>query len=476
MPRRVALLLLLALPGTVGAQTPEARQQALDLLGRAIARMGGEPALRGVTAIRLDVMTQWQRISFADHPYPDQPSYERNVELRDYATRSWRNTRQFLPGPAGLAIVDVVRDTVAARLAPGAPSAPPSWAPLSVAYVDERRELFAFAPERMLLLARESPTLGMLPDTTINGIRHARVRATLDGWDARIALRVSDGLPAMVRFRADETNDFGLAPYGEQEVEFWYSGWTMVPPGVLLPRQRDTRRVGRPYKRMTVLTTTINPPAPADSFAIADSTVTAFFRTQNRPMWAAPLDSARIVQDAWATFPPWAGVAGAVKVGGGWVLIEAGQAPGATQLVADWLAGAAPSVPLWGAIVTWPATGSGGVRWFAEQKLPLYAGVGAGAFTSRMLGPDARAATIVAAPRWIRVRADSLWVEPLDVPDFGGALAVYVPALKWLYLSPGNAPLARPELDAMVSRLKTRGLEVGFIGSVRAFAPPPPRP
>ena len=75
----------------------------------------------------------------------------------------------------------------------------------------------------------------------------------------------------MVRFRADETNDMGLAPWGLHEVEFWYSNWALVPPGVMLPRQRDVQRVGKPYKRMTVLQAMINAPAPADSFAISDS-------------------------------------------------------------------------------------------------------------------------------------------------------------------------------------------------------------
>jgi hypothetical protein len=225
---------------------------------------------------------------------------------------------------------------------------------------------------------------------------------------------------------------------------------------------------------MTVLTTTINPPAPADSFVISDSLTTAFFRTQTKPMWAASLDSARIVHDAWASFPPWVGVAGAVQVGGGWVLIEAGQAPGATQLVIDWMARTTPGVPIWGAIVTWPATGSGGVRWFAERKLPVYTGPGASAFTDIMLGRASRAATVVTAPRWIQVMKDSVWVEPLDLPDYGGALAVYVPALRWLYLSPGSVAFAKPELDALVSRLQVRGLDVRAIGSVRTFPPVTP--
>ena len=224
------------------APRPAATQtDATAVLDRAIERMGGAAALRSIGSIRMDILTQWSRTVLTDHPFADAPSYERNADLRDYRTRAWRNTRSFIPSSG---TVDIVNDTVGARTGVGAGGVV-STTPLNRAYVDERRELFAFAPERLVLLAREATDLRALADTTIAGQSHTRLRATVEGFDATLFLRRSDGLPAMVRFVADEINDFGLAPWGEMEVEFWYSAWVRDAPRELLPPQRVQPREGR---------------------------------------------------------------------------------------------------------------------------------------------------------------------------------------------------------------------------------------
>ncbi len=462
LPVTLSLLLATALQG----QSPREHDRALALLDRGIQRMGGDSLLRSVTAVRLDVLTLWHRTAFGTLPFPDQPSYEHNVELRDYTTRAWRNTRGFLPEAPGRSIVDIVRDTVGARYGATAPNAPPAWVPLNLAYIDERRELFITAPERLLLLARADARAATLPDTTIDATAYHRVSATLDGWRSVILLRSTDGLPAMVRFSADETNDFGLAPWGIMEVEYWYSGWQKVPPGVLLPRQRDVRRVGRPYKRMTVLATTINPPVPADSFGFSDSIATAYLTTQRRPMWAVPLDSVAIQREHFAAFPPFVGLPGAVRVGGRWVLIETGQAAGSAERVAAWLRQATPETPIGAGIVTFPATGNGGVRWVVGQRLPLLVAPGAVPWVSRMLG-GLRGTTVVPAPAWVRVGSDSLWLEPLPVPDYNGTLAIYSPTLRWLYLPMAGSPVVADLQADLIARLAARGLPVEWIGSAR---------
>jgi len=96
--RRTALLLKLLLVGMPFVGSAQVPAPAAALLDHTIARMGGDSALRGIRSLRLDMMTQWARTTFANRPFADLPSYERNVELRDYTTRAWRNTRQFLGG------------------------------------------------------------------------------------------------------------------------------------------------------------------------------------------------------------------------------------------------------------------------------------------------------------------------------------------------------------------------------------------
>lgn len=464
-----ALSLLAILSSALPAQRPANDPKALALIDRGIERMGGEAALRGVRGIRMEVMTQWQRTAFGTHPYADLPSYESNVELRDYDTRSYRRTTLAFRGNTNPTRIVIVKDSVAAMWIANTANPTTAFRPLSIAYVDERRELFAFAPERMLLVAREAGGIRALRDTTIDGVAHARVTAMLDGFPATFFLRRTDGLPSLVRFIADETNDYGLALWPPMEVEFWYSGWALLPPGVLLPHQRDVRRVGRPYKRMTVLAAVVNPPLVADSFAISDSLAKAYLATGTKPMWQAPFDSAKIVADNFAAFPPFSGLSGAVKIGGKWVLIETGQAGGSARLASAWLARTTPSTPIGAGIVSMQTNTNGGIAWLAEQHIPFYIAPGAAAIADHILGARRASATLLAGARWIKVGTDSLWLEPLDLPDLPGTLAIYSPTHRWLYLAVAGAPHVQVDLDSLTSRLRARGMPIEWLGSLRSI-------
>lgn len=469
MVRRFALLAVVFpfIAQSGQAQRVSADQMAIIVLDSAIARMGGEIRLRAVERVRLDVMTQWLQAGFSTRPLPEISSYERNVDLRDYVSGHWRNTRQFFGAPPGTAIISLVRDTVAA-LGRATANQPIVWGPLSVAYVVERRELFAFAPERLLLNARAASP-GLLPDTVVDRATHARVQATVHGFPATIFIRRGDWTPTMVRFRADEIADFGLAPWGEMDVEFWFSGWRPIATGILYPSHWDVMRVGRPYKRMTVLAAAINPPATPDSFVIADSVQRAFFATQNKPMWDVPLDSARLVNESFATFgTPLLGSAGAVNIGGSWVLLETGQAPVVAERLVAALTRLAPGARIAGALVTPPRTANGGVPWLAARRTPIWFGTGARPYVELMLTlkkqpPVGRAIDV---GRWQRVGTDSLWLESMDFPDMAGTLVAYSPTLKWAYSSAASAPV---NLEMMTARLRARGFVVERYGSARGL-------
>jgi hypothetical protein len=463
------LLLALVLASAAEAQSRPNDPAAVALIDRAVQRMGGEAPLLSVRSLRMDVMTQWQRINLGTHPFGDAPSYERNVELRDYATNRWRNTRNFLPGGSS---VDIVDDTVASRQL-SAPNGAVTTSPLNIAYVDERRELFGFAPERTLLLAKAAGGLQALADTMIDGIAHGRVRGSVDGYPTTWFLRRTDGLLAMLRFTADERNDFGLAPWGPMEVEFWFSNWAQIPPGILIPRQRDVRRVGRPYKRMTILAVTANAAAPADSFVIADSLRQGFFTSQRAPMWDVAVEGTTISPEGFASLPPFSGFTGAVRIGGTWVMLEAGQAPEAAQRSAAWLE--TQGARIGAVLVASTTSGNGGMRWFAERRVPMYVAAGAEHMARQLLGAATmrERATIVTSERWVRVGSDSLWLARIEVPDANGSLVVYSPTQKWLYapLLAGR-PAMKPELDAVLARLRALGFEVGFIGGARSVRAP----
>ena len=92
------------------------------------------PLLLQFTTTPFPFMTAWQRMSF-DRPADLTSSYELHGRLRNYSLTAWRNTRRFITGPVMQEVTDVVGKDVAIRR-DGAVS---PWAPLSIAYVDERR-------------------------------------------------------------------------------------------------------------------------------------------------------------------------------------------------------------------------------------------------------------------------------------------------------------------------------------------------
>jgi len=472
MALAAALVASAAHPGLASAGPGD--NGAGAILDSALVRMGGAERLRSVERVRFEMVTQWQRLTFDERPSADAPSYELHADLRDYSLGAWRNTRRFPVGANWREMTDVVRDSVAIRRMPGGPGGPASpgaapagaWAPLSIAYVDERDELFALAPERVLLAARAAADLRPGADTAVGGVAHARVTATVAGHPATLLVRRTDGWLAAVRLSAAQPNDFGLSPWGEMEVEVWYSGWRRLPDGIVYPFQWDVRRVGRPYKRMTVLAAAFNPPATPDSFAVSDSLRQAYLATARRPMHDLPLDSARLLGPRLAGFGTPGAPVGAVRMGQRWVLLETGQASLNARRASAWLDGAERDTEVGAAVITLPSSPGGGAAWLAERTMPVYVAPGAERSAAAALRgngvSNAGALTVVREGRWLSVAGDSMWVEPLDLPDAPGAMLVYVPSLAWAYSGVAANPLYR---DVLLSRIRQRGWPVTHIGS-----------
>jgi hypothetical protein len=121
-----------------------------------------------------------------------------------------------------------------------------------------------------------------------------------------------------------------------------------------------------------------------------------------------------------------------------------------------------------------PATGSGGAAWLAARGVPVHAGPGAAPYVRAVLrghGAPAGGASAVTRGRWLRVDGDSLWVEPLDLPDAPGALVAYAPSLEWVYSGMAAGAL---QLDYVLARARERGWRVSRVGSARGVAVPLP--
>jgi len=470
--RSFALLFALATPAAAQSTSGTA------LIDTAIARMGGADLLRSLTRVRFELMTQWARTAFDARPFADQPSYEWHTDQRDYSLAAWRNTRRFNNGASWVEITDIVRDTVAIRRSPGGAggvaspaSVPPgTWTTLNIAYVDDRDERFAFAPERLLLAARSAGDLRAGADTSMAGAPHARFTVTVGKFATTIFVRRSTGMLTAARFRVAEPNDFGLVPWGEMEVELWYSAWRKQPSGLVYPYQWDERRVAKTYKRITVLGAQFNPVAMPDSFAVSDSLRGAYLATARKPMHDLPVDSARIVDGRFASFNTPGTPAGAVKIGGVWVLLEGGQAPLSVERASTWLAHTEGGGPLVAALVTMPSTGSGGAAWLSSHGVALHVAPGAAPFVDAVMrgnGATSRTVQVETKGRWMRVGSDSLWVEPIDLADAPGALIAYAPSLNWVYSGMAASAI---HLDRVLAVAKARGWRVTHVGSARAVA------
>jgi len=456
---------------------PAAAAPALDT---AIARMGGEDVLRKIERVRFETVTLWQRMSFEDRQSDLIGSYELHTDLRNYSLGAWRNTRRFVGGPTLREMTDIVQKDAAIRRFPANPDGTqPPFAPLNVAYVDERKELFAFAPERLLIAARAAADLRVLPDTTMLGLPHARVQATIDGFPATIFFRRNDGFLVMARYRAAQPNDMGLSPWGNMEVEIWYSRWAKFPvpgtQGVGYPTEWDVRRVGRMYKRLTLLTANFDAAAPADSFAISDSLRAAFASgIANRPMWDVAMDSAKILEPRLARLGNLGQAQAAVKMGKTWLMLEGTSVPQRNETDVQWLASADAGSSVGGLLLTVPNSGRGGAAWFAQKKLPVYVAPGAAVAMSATLAnwkQPKSAITVVSKPQWLRIGGDSLWVESMDFPEFPGAMIAYVPSMRWVYSGIAASPL---NFDMLVGRIRQRDWNVDRVGSLRSLTQPIP--
>lgn len=446
------------------SQQPEASKASADaraIVERAVELVGGEEALRDLERVTLDMMTQWQRPSFREVPHSDRPSFEAHVDVRDYSIPAWRNTRHFM---GDRRIVNVVRDSVALTDTGG------GFQPLSVAYVDEREELFLYTPDRLLVALLDAPILTAPGDTLIGGERHHRVRGTLaDRFPSTVYFHSGTGLPTLLHFRAGHPADFGLVPWGVMDVEVWYSDWSTFGD-ISIPTQWDVVRQGEPYKRMTVRRAAFDPDfAVADSFAISEELRDGYWAsTAPLPMHVGRVrvEEARMVDPGLADLTPGFGIpTGAVAIGDGWMLLGAGQTPynydqGMTALQE---LGAAPVTAVLAANAR--AT-NGGVRRAAREGLPIYVGPASEPFVRLMLEESALSTEtvhVIREPISLGAGDRRIILTSVDLPDVPGALMLYRPATGWLFvpdaLRPLDERLARRQAAAHGWKVRSFGTE-----------------
>lgn len=85
-----ALELVCALLGMAGTahktsacDTHRPDAHAVAVVDTAIARAGGDSALRAIHTVRYDMVTQWLSTSYDARPFQDAPGYEMHRDLRN---------------------------------------------------------------------------------------------------------------------------------------------------------------------------------------------------------------------------------------------------------------------------------------------------------------------------------------------------------------------------------------------------------
>ncbi len=453
-------------PATLAAQTAPNRAAltADSITKRAVALMGGERALRGVERVVYQMMTQWQRSHFRAVPFTDQPSFEPHTDVRDYTIPAWRNTRQF----GATNIVNVIRDSIALT------NTGKDFQPLSVAYVDERAELFLYTPDRLMLALRDAPDLATGADTTIGGEAHHRVNGTLAGrFRSSVFFHRGTGLPTMLRFNAGHPNDFGLVAWGVMPVEVWYSSWRTVG-AVSMPLQWDILRVGVPYKRITVQRASFNPTFAADSFAVtAEQRATYLASSATKPMHENVMRrEVNMATPELANIVAFGLQAGAVKVGAGWLMLGAAHTPFSYRYGARLLdsLGATPIIAVLAG--TSISATNGGVFVAVDQGLPVYVSQASEAALRRIFagaGRPVRGLTRVRSGMRVGEGAQAARLEPVDLPNMPGSVMAFVPSSGWLYV-----PDATTVLDVTIARARAQALgwEVKSVGTATAIFRP----
>lgn len=438
------------LPAPAHAQVSPATGSATadSIARRAVALMGGADVLRGVQRVTYSMMTQWQRTHFRAVPFTDQPSFEPHTDVRDYTIPAWRNTREF----GRSRIINIIRDSIALT----APAA--EFQPLSVAYVDERRELFLYTPDRLMLALIDAPTRSLGADTVIGGERHARVSARLAGWvDGTVFFHKGTGLPTMLRFRAGHPNDFGLVGWGVMPVEVWYSAWRTIG-AISMPMQWDVLRVGVPYKRLSVQRAVFNPTFEADSFAVTPEQRAAYLASSaTKPMHENVVRrEVRMATPDLASTNAFGLQAGAVRMGSTWLMLGAAYTPFSYRY-GERLLDSLGATPI-GAVLaaTTIAATNGGVITALDRGLPVYVSRASEAAIRRILegaGRPVRGLTRVTSGMIIGQGAHRLHLEPLDLPNVPGSVMLFSPGSGWLYLPDAASPL-----DLTIGRNHARAL------------------
>ena len=283
MIRALSVTLALAAVVVYPLGTPVAPRRAGDpkaALGQAIEAMGGEAALTSLRCLELDIAGHEWATEQSERPEgPWLARYVQRVEIRDLAnrrlrystqTRDW-NAARWSPDPPAFAVVsgDAAARTNGQRWAPGSPTD-----------VKDAAEIFALAPERLLLTARSAADLALAKPRQLHGVDQDAVAFTWNGRRLTLFLNRWTHLPTMLEMVRDDA--WGI--WGDLTERHWYSFWALQQGGLWYPRQTNVEWNGQPRRESTIMALKVNPDIDEPAFTIPDEQKTAYSTLAARPI------------------------------------------------------------------------------------------------------------------------------------------------------------------------------------------------
>ncbi len=467
--------------------SPACAEDARQLLTRAVAAMGGEAALRSLSAIHLQTLGHEFYIEQSERPEgPFIVEYHSTVEDRDSAHGRARieiQDQSFQSAARSQARTIVFDGDTVVTLA-GDRLAPVAWRPAdTVQWVD-------LAPERVLFLAQSAADVATAANVERQGVVQRVITFGWRGRHVRILINAHDDLPTAIEvIRPDE---WGV--WGNVTDAMYYSLWTLLPGGIRYPLQYDRTWNGVTLSSTTIVQLTPNTTIDPASFAIPADVKAAFAALPESRATTARLD----IEHRRIEVAP-----GVVQYGGSWnvevvqqpdglVVIEAPIGSDYSRQVFDELSRRYPGRKVKAVITTsdsWPHLG--GVREYVARGIPVYALDLNRPILQRLLAADygSHPDRLATAPRqpqfhWVSAKTTigsgetQVVIYPAGEENGERMLFVYLPALKLLYTADEIQPqrgggFFMPEyLQEVKDAIAREGLAVDRIFGMHA--PPTP--